>query len=293
MAFQHSNFAINESAILSWPNGIGDTPDEWFITDKIISALACIEAWLLKSYPLVAVAASWQPEVEQFWLINGAISAENETLSTHAVTGTWSFLQAKNTKTPQKIISNDFHSLWIDFWAGEIFINSTEYNDSKNKFELLRTGFINKKNDISIFVNIDILLDNAVKIYKEPEWGFPKGRRNLKEKNIECGKREFSEETNIKEEDYNIINICPFEETFMASNNNKYKHIYYIGQVKDVNINPYGEVASLIVTLISLLPKLCVRTNEVLVPSPMVALYTVPAKLTELVNSTIALELFL
>ena len=63
-------------------------------------------------------------------------------------------------------------------------------------------------------------------------------------------------ETNIKEEDYNIINICPFEETFMASNNNKYKHIYYIGQVKDVNINPYGEVASLIVTLTSRLPKL-------------------------------------
>ena len=139
----------------------------------------------------------------------------------------------------QKIISNDFHSLWIDFWDGEIFINSTEYNDSKNKFDLLRAGFINKKNDISIFININILLDNAVKIYKEPEWGFPKGRRNIKEKNVECGKREFSEETNIKEQDYNIINICPFEETFMASNNNKYKHIYYIGQVKDVNINPY------------------------------------------------------
>jgi predicted NUDIX family NTP pyrophosphohydrolase len=30
--------------------------------------------------------------------------------------------------------------------------------------------------------------------YEEPEWGFPKGRRNPNEKNLKCALREFYEE---------------------------------------------------------------------------------------------------
>lgn len=131
------------------------------------------------------------------------------------------------------ILTKDFHTIWTDFWADNIFTESTEYQDAKNKFETLKTGFIHKKFDISTFVNLDKLVSKAAKIYFEPEWGFPKGRRNLKETNIECAKREFTEETNVSDQSYNIINISPFEETFLASNNNKYKHIYYIGQLKD------------------------------------------------------------
>ena len=75
--------------------------------------------------------------------------------------------------------------------------------------------------------------------FKEPEWGFPKGRRNSREKNIDCAKREFCEETNIEDCEYIIINMTPLEETYMASNNLKYKHIYYISQIKDNNLVPY------------------------------------------------------
>jgi 8-oxo-dGTP pyrophosphatase MutT (NUDIX family) len=78
-------------------------------------------------------------------------------------------------------------------------------------------------------------MKDVVYNFKEPEWGFPKGRRNLKEKNIECAKREFEEETNILIDDYNIINMTPLEETYLASNNLKYKHIYYISQIKNKN----------------------------------------------------------
>ena len=39
---------------------------------------------------------------------------------------------------------------------------------------------------------------------KNPEWGFPKGRRNLKERDRECAVREFSEETGLTAEDYII-----------------------------------------------------------------------------------------
>ena len=65
--------------------------------------------------------------------------------------------------------------------------------------------------------------------WKEPEWGFPKGRRNSQESDYECALREFTEETgyhikHIK----NLRNIMPFEEVFTGSNYNSYRHKYYI-----------------------------------------------------------------
>ena len=129
--------------------------------------------------------------------------------------------------------NNSFENLWTDLW-GNNSINS-EFIESKNKFNLIKKGICIKKNDINIHFSLDKLIDNVVYNFKEPEWGFPKGRRNLKEKNIECAKREFEEETNIVSDNYNIINMTPLEETYLASNNLKYKHIYYISQIKNRN----------------------------------------------------------
>lgn len=131
------------------------------------------------------------------------------------------------------IKNNIFDNLWNDLW-GNNSINS-EFNESKNKFNLLKKGILIKKNDINIHFSLDKLIDNTVYNFKEPEWGFPKGRRNSREKNIECAKREFEEETNIVSDNYNIINMTPLEETYLASNNLKYKHIYYISQIKNRN----------------------------------------------------------
>lgn len=129
--------------------------------------------------------------------------------------------------------NNSFENLWTDLW-GNNSINS-EFIESKNKFNLIKKGICIKKNDINIHFSLDKLIDNVVYNFKEPEWGFPKGRRNLKEKNIECAKREFEEETNIVSDNYNIVNMTPLEETYLASNNLKYKHIYYISQIKNRN----------------------------------------------------------
>jgi len=65
--------------------------------------------------------------------------------------------------------------------------------------------------------------------WHEPEWGFPKGRRNYQEKDYECALREMMEETgyspnNVK----NIKNIIPFDEIFLGSNYKSYKHRYYL-----------------------------------------------------------------
>jgi len=66
-------------------------------------------------------------------------------------------------------------------------------------------------------------------VWNEPEWGFPKGRRNFQEKDYDCALREMTEETGysihcVK----NIKNILPFDEIFLGSNYKSYKHKYYL-----------------------------------------------------------------
>jgi 8-oxo-dGTP pyrophosphatase MutT (NUDIX family) len=133
------------------------------------------------------------------------------------------------------IKNNDFTYLWNNLWGTSSNIDNSEYKESMDKFNLLKNGFILKKNEINIYISLEKIMNNKTYNYYEPEWGFPKGRRNSKEKNIECAKREFEEETNIKDNEINVINMTPLEETYIASNGLKYKHIYYISQIKDNN----------------------------------------------------------
>ena len=133
------------------------------------------------------------------------------------------------------IKKHDFNTLWNDLWGDNN--NNSEYTESYEKFNLLKKGLIIKKNDMNIFYSFDKILNDTYFEFKEPEWGFPKGRRNSREKNIDCAKREFQEETSLIDDNYNIINISPLEETYLASNNLKYKHIYYTAQIKNRDIN--------------------------------------------------------
>ena len=50
-----------------------------------------------------------------------------------------------------------------------------------------------------------MVLNNSDNRYSDTEWGFPKGRRNNNEKDIECANREFYEETNYKNNEYQIL----------------------------------------------------------------------------------------
>ena len=82
-----------------------------------------------------------------------------------------------------------------------------------------------------------------------PEWGFPKGRRNYMEKDISAGIREFEEETGIHRQNMDIIqNIVPYEEVFTGSNYKSYKHKYFIARIQsEESLENYqiSEVSSL------------------------------------------------
>jgi len=128
----------------------------------------------------------------------------------------------------QRILSsNSFEELWENMW-GETE-NTNQFNaeeaSSGKKYQLIKNGVI--IND-SIITLKDII-DKSHTNWNETEWEFPKGRRNYKEKDLECALREFEEETGILQSKITIIeNIIPFEEIYIGTNHKSYKHKYYL-----------------------------------------------------------------
>lgn len=141
-------------------------------------------------------------------------------------------IQYMTMEERKRITTLPFQQLWDELWyiTDNEINREKEMNISNEKFNLLRNGLTIKKNDINIEYSLQKLIKISKYKYDLPEWGFPKGRRNLKEKNIDCANREFKEETSLKDLDYQIINLSPIEELFMGMNNIRYKNIYYISQ---------------------------------------------------------------
>jgi len=130
----------------------------------------------------------------------------------------------------------NFDELWKKLWLindEEIkFKIKNDYIKGKEKFEKLKEGYFYKKTKEKI--NIDYFIIKSNTKYLTSEWEFPKGRRNNKETNKDCAIREFKEETNYNKNDYELIsNISPFHEEYLGENRIKYKHIYYIGYLKN------------------------------------------------------------
>jgi 8-oxo-dGTP pyrophosphatase MutT (NUDIX family) len=125
----------------------------------------------------------------------------------------------------KRILELPFDTLWLEMW-GEISIQfKSEETVSKKKFELLKEGItISDK----VYTLKDII-GMSKTAWKETEWEFPKGRRNQKEKDLDCALREFEEETGISRNKLVVVeNIFPFEEIFIGSNHKSYKHKYFL-----------------------------------------------------------------
>jgi len=85
-------------------------------------------------------------------------------------------------------------------------------------------------------MTLDQLILRSDTNWSEPEWGFPKGRRNSLEKDLDCAVREFEEETGYGRGSIRLIeNIIPYEEIFVGSNYKNYKHKYYIAYMPEID----------------------------------------------------------
>ena len=132
-----------------------------------------------------------------------------------------------------KLLNSDFQSLWNYLWGIKIALQyKNEEKVSYNKFNKLKEGYkINNE-----FINLESIINECKNNYIEPEWGFPKGRRNFQEKDIMCALREFEEETGYNKTDIiTLHNIIPLEEIFTGSNYKSYKHKYFLGFMNNNN----------------------------------------------------------
>ena len=125
----------------------------------------------------------------------------------------------------QYIRDNVFDTLWKTMWQIDDIINiKGEYIISSKKYDILASSGL-----------LEQLLNNSNTEWTETEWEFPKGKRNMLEKEVDCALREFEEETGVPALNISIIeNVTPFEETYIGSNHKSYKHKYYLGYVNDI-----------------------------------------------------------
>jgi 8-oxo-dGTP pyrophosphatase MutT (NUDIX family) len=119
------------------------------------------------------------------------------------------------TLSEQEAISKEsFETLWTRLWGTGRDTFGSEFDIALDKYNRLDRETIVKEN---------------ISAYKDPEWGFPKGRRLRGESDLDCGIREFYEETNIQRDAYVICEDLSFTEVFKGTNDVMYKHVYYIG----------------------------------------------------------------
>ena len=135
----------------------------------------------------------------------------------------------------RRILELPFETLWKDMW-GETIHNQYKYEFamSKKKFDMLKEG---------VFFNEQLLILKDIVEFSETswtdtEWEFPKGRRDYKERDLDCALREFEEETGISTCNLKVIeNVLPFEEIYIGSNHKSYKHKYFLAIIEDEHVN--------------------------------------------------------
>lgn len=143
----------------------------------------------------------------------------------------------------KQIITEPFNKLWTMMW-GTTSENQfrSEESISVKKFELITNGvYIN-----NVKYTLRDLVNKSDTAWTETEWEFPKGRRNPQERDLDCGLREFQEETGYSHDSIAIVeNILPFEEIFIGSNHKSYKHKYFLAYMSEYKNQEKDDIVNL------------------------------------------------
>jgi 8-oxo-dGTP pyrophosphatase MutT (NUDIX family) len=124
----------------------------------------------------------------------------------------------------QTLLTKSFDEIWKKLWVNH------DSKCFKNEYEFAYRRYQK--------LDIPTLVEASKTCYKYQEFGFPKGRRNMKETNIACAEREFYEETGYDKSCYDFIKNYPtIHEEFVGTNGVRYRHIYYLVKIKD-NVPP-------------------------------------------------------
>jgi 8-oxo-dGTP pyrophosphatase MutT (NUDIX family) len=110
-----------------------------------------------------------------------------------------------------------FDQIWNAMWknhASKSYIS--EYVECRRKYDTL---------------DVPALLDSTLCCWTEQEYGFPKGRKNIRETDESCAIREFCEESGYRRHEIRMLSQEPFEEVFRGTNGIRYRHVYYLAEV--------------------------------------------------------------
>jgi len=117
----------------------------------------------------------------------------------------------------RRLRTGNFQDIWDVMWrnhASKSYIS--EFIECQKKFERL---------------DIAGLLDETECQWTEQEYGFPKGRKNIRETDETCAVREFCEESGYRRHEIRLRTDGPFEENFQGTNGVRYRHVYYLAEV--------------------------------------------------------------
>lgn len=148
-----------------------------------------------------------------------------------------------------------------DIWKKHNFVTERDAIASPNK-NINETCSNDNKITIRKHVYPNCMLESAIKKieiikniimaskskYDNPEWEIPKGRVDNSENILNCAKREFTEETHIKMNNYRVYdNIEPIIEIFKGTDNKYYIYVYFIALLnKPIKIHKISDEASVI-----------------------------------------------
>lgn len=137
----------------------------------------------------------------------------------------------------ERIKQNDFDFLWSSMWINNSNNMRKEYVNSSNKFKIIKNGYKLKSKDDILYIDLSFLIGEKCNLY-ENEWEFPKGRRKINEKDINCALREFEEESGINKNTMILEDNCKqYEEIFIGKNNLRYRNIFYLASYSKNNID--------------------------------------------------------
>lgn len=138
-------------------------------------------------------------------------------------------INSMTRKEHEKILTQDFDTLWLGLWGVPKEQSQNYKNDkesSRNKFEILKNGI---QDESGKTVTLAEIISEIKEPWDTPEWGFPKGRRDPYETELQCAFRELKEETSIDEKNVIFIrNLEAISETFFGSNHIDYCHKYFL-----------------------------------------------------------------
>lgn len=133
----------------------------------------------------------------------------------------------------KRLITYSFEELWKDLWVNhDTRLFRQEYRKAQKCF-------------YNIVPQLNLIMSETESKTPEPQYGFPKGKKHIRETELEAAIREFEEETKMDFKEVEIRSQVPVVEVFQGFNSKLYKTVYFVAEAKEkipIKMSPIDNV---------------------------------------------------